>query len=135
MKIRGIFSYLIMMVVLASLDGCVSEGYSYAKDPNIVRKWDVIITEVEPREILNTSAVFWIGPFENDEKKGLRITFKEIDDGNKMTIIQPSSRYFKLQAGQRAVYIADKGQVWIQPTDYPLPSEFSATGNGNARSK
>ncbi len=124
-----------MMVIMASFGGCVSEGYSYAKDPNIVRKWDVIITDIEPREILNTTAVFWVGPFENDEKRGLKISFKEAGDGIKMTIVQPSSRHYKLQVGQRAVYIADKGQVWIQPTDYPLPSDFATTGTGNTRNK
>ncbi len=134
MRIQRIFTYLFGMVVLASFSGCVAVGYSYAKDSDIVGKWDVIITEIEPQDILNVRAVFWIGPFESDEKKGLKISFKESDNGKKITIVQPSSRRYKLQVGQHAVYIADRGQVWIQPTDYPLPSDFTTTDTGNTKS-
>ena len=135
MRIQGIFSYLTMTVALAIFGGCVSEGYSFARDSKLVGKWDVIITEIEFREIINTTDVFWVGPFESDERRGLKITFREIDDGKKTTIIQPSSRHYHLQVGQRAVYIADQGQVWIQPTDYPLPTDFTAAGTGKPRNK
>ena len=135
MRIQGIFSYLTMTVALAIFGGCVSEGYSFAIDSNIVRKWDVIITDIEFREIINTPEVFWVGPFESGERRGLKITFREIDDGKTTSIIQPLSWDYHLQVGQRAAYIADRGQVWIQPTDYPLPSDFSAAGTGKPRNK
>jgi hypothetical protein len=123
MKVQRI-SALLLGMVLASLAGCMTTGYSTAKDPDMVRRFDVTIVEIEPQNIYNATAVFWLGPFASVEHKGQKITFIDAI-GEKQTIVQPMSSLYELKAGQPAVYVVDRGEVWVQPTDYPLPAEFN----------
>ncbi|MGC2520886.1 MAG: hypothetical protein WA373_17475 [Burkholderiales bacterium] len=124
MKVQRILAFLFGIVVLAGLSGCMTVGYSTAKDPNRVSKWNVTIVEIEPQKIYNAMGVAWVGPFANVEHIGQKITFID-STGAKVTIVQPISNRYELKAGQPAVYIVDRGQVWVQPTDYPLPPEFN----------
>lgn len=116
------------LLVLATVlqTGCMTVGYSYAKDPKAVGKWDVTITKLEPQNIYNAAGVFWVGPFAKVESRGQRITFIDAK-GKTQEIVQPLSDRYELHQGQHAVYIADRGQVWVQPADYPLPPEFGVT--------
>jgi len=106
------------------LSGCMTVGYHYAKDPNMAKKWDVTVVSVEPQSIYNSAGVFWVGPFASVEAKGWKVTFLD-ETGQKITIVQPSSNRYQLKPGQKAVYIAFRGQVWVQPTDFPLPADFA----------
>jgi hypothetical protein len=112
---------------LSALAGCMTVGYSTARDPNMVHKWDVTIVEVEPQNIYNALAVSIVGPLAaiSPQNKGQRVKFLDTETGKQAEIVQPLSNRYELKAGQRAVYIADRGQVWIQPVDYPLPPEFT----------
>jgi hypothetical protein len=113
--------------ILIGLGGCMTVGYSTARDPNMVKKWDVTITDVQPQNIYNALAVSLVGPLAavSPEHKGQKVSFIDAD-GNKASIVQPLSNLYTLQAGQKAVYVVDRGQVWVQPTDYPLPPEFNS---------
>lgn len=107
---------------------CMTTGYSYAKDPKVVGKWDVTITKIEPQNIYNSLGVVLVGPFASVESHGQRITFITTD-GKSQTIVQPLTDRYELHEGQHARYIADRGQVWVQPTEYPLPPEFGQGGS------
>ena len=120
MSTRVVFLRLLPLLLVS---GCMTVGYHYAKDPNMVRKWDVTVVSVESQNIYNSTGVFWVGPFASVEAKGWRVTFLD-ETSHKVTIVQPSSNRYELRPGQRAVYVVDRGQVWVQPTDFPLPSDF-----------
>jgi hypothetical protein len=107
------------------LVGCQTVGYSSARDPTLVRKWQVTITEVESNYcIYNALGASLVGPLAPCEHRGQRVTFTD-DAGAKASIVQPTPSRYQLKAGDHAVYIVDRGQVWVQPTDYPLPPEFA----------
>lgn len=125
MILKRNLAYLFCLVVLAGLSGCMTTGYSTARDSNMVRKWDVTIIEIQPQNIYNSLGVSLVGPFASVEHKGQKITFLD-STGAKITIVQPISNRYELHPGEKAVYIVDRGQVWIQPADYPLPPEFNA---------
>lgn len=118
-------AYLFCLMALAGLSGCMTVGYSTAKDSNMVRKWDVTIIEIEPQNIYNAMGVALVGPFASVEHKGQKITFLD-STGAKASIVQPISNRYELHPAEKAVFIVDRGQVWVQPTDYPLPPEFNA---------
>lgn len=128
------FAFLFCLAVMAGLSGCMTIGYSTAKDPNLVKKWDVTIIEIEPQNIYNATGVFWVGPFASVEHKGQKITFMD-STGVKVTIVQPTSNRYELHPTEKAVYIVDRGQVWVQPSDYPLPPEFNAASPSPQASK
>jgi hypothetical protein len=118
-----------VLVVLACAlqSGCMTVGYSYAKDPKLVAKWEVTITKIEPQNIYNAAGVFWVGPFAKVESRGQRISLLD-QHGKSVEIVQPLSDRYELHIGQKALYVADRGQVWVQPVDYPLPPEFGSPG-------
>ena len=117
-------AYLFCLTAIAGLSGCMTIGYSTAKDPNMVKKFDVTIVEIQPQNIYNAVGVALVGPLASVEHVGEKVTF--IDSaGAKVTIVQPKSNLYELHPADKAVYIVDRGQVWIQPKDYPLPPEFN----------
>jgi hypothetical protein len=120
----GYRSHFCWCPVMVLLSGCMTVGYSTAHDPNLVKKWEVTITEVAPQNIYNALGVSLVGPFASVEHRGQRVTFID-DTGAKASIVQPLSNRYELHAGQKATYIVDRGQVWVQPIDYPLPPEFA----------
>jgi len=79
---------------------------------------------VEPENIYNANEAIWVGSLASVEAKGWKVTFVT-DRGEKVTIVQPSNTQYNLGSGQRAVYIVDKGKVWVQPADFPLPPDFT----------
>lgn len=103
----------------------MTTGFSTAKDPNMVKKFDVTIVKIEQQDIYNALGVSLVGPFASVEHKGQKITFIEAGNPKQHSIIQPISDRYVLQIGQKSAYIVDRGQVWIQPIDYPLPPEFN----------
>lgn len=117
--------YLFCLAALVGLSGCMTVGYSTARDPNMVKTFDVTIIEIAPQNIYNALGVSLVGPFASVEHKGQKITFID-STGAKATIVQPLSDRYELHPAEKAVYVVDRGQVWIQPTDYPLPPEFNA---------
>lgn len=118
------FAFLFFLVALAGLSGCMTTGYSTAKDPNMVRKFDVTIIEIEPQNIYNSLGVSLVGPLASVEHVGEKVTFID-STGAKVTIVQPKSNLYELHPAQKAVFIVARGQTWVQPTDYPLPPEFN----------
>ena len=110
-------------VAFLGLVACMTVGYSTATDSTMVRKWDVTVIELAPEQIYNALGASLIGPFAPVEHEGLRVTFIDAS-GAKASIVQPATKLYELHAGQKAVYIVDRGQVWVQPADYPLPPEF-----------
>lgn len=119
------------------LSGCTTTGYHHATDPNLVKKWDVTVTQVSPQKIYNAMGASLVGALASVDAVGLRVAFIT-SDGEKVEIVQPSDnsflhfsevKRFELKAGQPAVYLVVRGQVWVQPTDFPLPAEFSASAS------
>ena len=114
------------------MEGCTTIGYHHAKDPNLVKKWDVTVTQVSKQNIYNALGASLVGPLASVDAVGLRVDFITTK-GEKVEIVQPSDnsflhfsevKKFNLLAGQQAVYLIDRGQVWVQPVDFPLPTEF-----------
>jgi hypothetical protein len=135
MALQRIFSAVAGIALLISLNGCTTTGYHHAKNPNLVHKWDVTVTAVSPQNIYNTLGASLVGPLASVESVGVRVSFITAEKGEKVEIVQPADngflhlsqvRRFDLKSGQSAIYIIDRGQVWVQPTDFPLPSEFNA---------
>ena len=123
---RVAWSLIFAVASVTSLNGCATTGYSYVKDRSLVKKWDGTVIAVEPQNIYNRAEAMWVGPLASVEAKGWKVTFV-FDNGQKVTIVQPSSTEYELRSGQRAVYIADKGKLWVQPADFPLPPDFTAS--------
>ena len=115
-----------VLVLTPALTGCITVGYSYAKDPNMVRKWNATIISIEDQNIYNSTGAFWVGPLATVESVGQKIKFVT-DGGETVIIVQPKSAHYTLTAGEHVVYIVDQGHVWVQPIDYPLPSDFITT--------
>lgn len=115
---------LSLLVSMFVLSGCMTVGYSTAKDSNMVKKWDVTIVEIQTQNIYNALGVSLVGPLASVEHVGEKVTFMD-STGAKVTIVQPKSNRYELHPAEQAVYIADRGQVWIQPKNYPLPPEFN----------
>lgn len=122
------------LALLISFGGCTTTGYNYARDPHMVHKWNVTVTEVTPQNIYNALGASLVGPLASVESVGLRVSFITAEKGEKVEIVQPADngflhlaedKRFNLKAGQNAVYIIDRGQVWVQPTDFPLPADFT----------
>ncbi len=111
-----------MLFVLA---GCLTVGYHYAKDPLMVATFDVTVLAVRPQKIRDGIAVAWIGPLAPAQTVGWRVQFVDAT-GKTSSIVQPMSDKYELTPGQRAVYVVYRGQVWVQPTDFPLPREFDS---------
>jgi hypothetical protein len=135
MELQRVLSAVAGFALLISLDGCTTTGYHHAKDPNLVHKWDVTVTAVSPQNIYNTLGASLVGPLASVESVGVRVSFITAEKGEKVEIVQPADngflhlsqvRRFELKAGQSAIYIVDRGQVWVQPTDFPLPPEVNA---------
>jgi len=124
MMFKARLATLLCPIALLSLNGCMTTGYSTAKNPDMVRKFDVTIIEIAPQNIYNSLGVSLVGPLAPVEHVGEKVRFKDAT-GAEATIVQPKSSRYELHAGDKAIYIVDRGQVWIQPTDYPLPPEFS----------
>lgn len=122
------FKKSIALIITLFLAACMTTGYHYAKDPHMVKKWDVTVISVKPQNIYNSVGVALVGPLASVEAKGWQVTFRADGEQRNVTIVQPSSDQYTLQAGQRAVYIIAGGRVWVQPTNYPLPPEFSSQG-------
>lgn len=110
--------------LLALLTGCMTTGYHHAKDPNMVKKWDVTVISVEPQNIYNSVGVALVGPLASVDSKGWKVSFIADGEKAKTEIVQPSTDRYELHPGQKAIYIVSRGSVWVQPTDYPLPPEF-----------
>lgn len=127
---RVAWSLIFAVASVTSLNGCVTTGYHYAKDKNLVKKWDATVISVEPQNIYKASEAIWVGTFATVEAKGWKVTFVT-NSGEKVTIVQPSSTQYELRSGQRAVYIVDKGKLWVQPADFPLPPDFTGSDAQN----
>lgn len=121
---QRVLFFIFGMLPLVFISGCMTVGYSTARDPNMVRKFDVTIIEIEPQNIYNALGASLVGPFASVEHKGQKITFMDAT-GTKVSIVQPISDRYVLHPTEQAVYIVDRGQIWIQPKDYPLPPEFA----------
>ena len=115
------------------LSGCTTTGYHHAKNANQVSKWNVTVNSVSAQNIYNHLGASLVGPLASVDAVGLRVNFTDAT-GHEIEIVQPADnsflhfsevKAFSLKPGQAAVYIVDRGQVWVQPLDYPLPSEFS----------
>lgn len=133
MGFQRVLSAVVGLVLLISLDGCTTTGYHHANNPNLVKKWNVTVTEVSPQNIYNSMGASLVGALAKVEAVGHRVSFIT-DKGEKVEIVQPADngflhlsevKRFELKAGQSGIYIVDRGQVWVQPTDFPLPAEFA----------
>ncbi|HVA55822.1 MAG TPA: hypothetical protein VNI53_08545 [Gammaproteobacteria bacterium] len=106
------------------LCGCITVGYSYAKNPNMVKKWNATIISIEDQNIYNSAGAFWVGPLATVESVGQKVAIVA-EDGSKITIVQPKNAHYTLTAGEHVLYVVDQGHVWVQPVDYPLPLDFT----------
>lgn len=121
---RRLFSVLCCSFALSA---CMTVAYSSARDPAMVKAWPVTITEISEAGVYSPMAVSLVGPFAAlmDHRKGDRLQLMDDTTGDKFEIVQPQTTLYQLRAGQHARYVVDRGQVWVQPLDYPLPPEFS----------
>ena len=115
-----------VLSLILTLSGCITVGYSYAKDPNATKTWKATIVSIEDQNIYNAAGAFWVGPLATVESVGQKVTFIA-EDGSKATIVQPKNAHYTLTAGEQVIYVVDQGHVWVQPVDYPLPSDFTTT--------
>jgi len=113
--------------------GCTTTGYHTARDKNLVQKWEVTVIAVSAQNIYNSLGASLVGPLASVESVGLRVKFTDAA-GNTAEIVQPANnaflhfpevKSFDLQPNQKAYYIADRGQVWVQPLNFPLPPELN----------
>lgn len=116
----------IVLCLALALSGCITVGYSYAKNPNLVKAWKATIVSIEDQNIYNSAGAFWVGPLATVESVGQKVTFIA-EDGSKATIVQPKNAHYTLTAGEQVLYIVDQGHVWVQPVDYPLPPDFTTS--------
>lgn len=131
-RMTRLVSYLIVFASLL-FSGCTTTGYHSATDKTLVQKWEVTVNAVSAQNIYNTLGASLVGPLASVESVGLRVKFTDAT-GKSAEIVQPANnsflhfpevKSFDLQPGQKAYYIADRGQVWVQPMDYPLPPELN----------
>ena len=125
MKRIGNYSLILISVILSA---CVTVGYSYAKDPTAVKKWNATIVSIEDQNIYDSTGAMWVGPLATVNSVGQKVKFVT-DSGETVSIVQPKSNKYTLTAGQHVIYIVDQGHVWVQPTDYPLPADFNTQPN------
>lgn len=115
----------IALIPFVAIAGCATPvGYSYAKDPNMVKKWDATIISIQDQNIYNSTGAAWVGSLATVESVGQKVEIVAAD-GSKASIIQPKSDKYTLSAGEHVYYIVDQGRVWVQPTDYPLPPDLN----------
>ena len=112
------------LILSFAVSGCMTVGYSYARDPNMIRKWNGTVISVDEQNIYNATGVALVGPLAPVEAKGLKVAMV-LEDGEHVTIIQPQNPHYTLKAGEQIVYIVDQGRVWAQPVDYPLPTDLT----------
>ncbi|NNM70547.1 MAG: hypothetical protein HKM00_11415 [Gallionella sp.] len=93
MVFQRVLSAVAGFALLISLDGCTTTGYHHAKDPNLVQKWNVTITEVSSQNIYNTLGASLVGPLASVEAVGLRVSFIT-EKGGKAEIVQPADNGF-----------------------------------------
>lgn len=119
-KIVSVFS--ILMLVTAS--GCMMPvGYSYVKDTNTLANVIVDVVKVEQKKIYDTTEVFLVGPLAGSKATGVKYSVTDMT-GKVTQVLQPKTDKYTLKVGEKARLIAVRGQVWVQPLDYPLPPEF-----------
>ena len=83
-------------------------------------------SESKDQNIYNSAGAFWVGPLATVESVGQKVTFVA-EDGSKATIVQPKNAHYTLTVGEHVLYVVDQGHVWVQPVDYPLPPDFTAS--------
>ena len=120
----GISSLSFACALLASLAGCsVPVGYSFVKNANQVANSEVTIIEVNQKKIYDATAAALVGTLAGAQASGTKIKFVD-GSGKIQEVLQPATDRYELRAGQKANLVAVRGQVWVQPLDYPLPPEF-----------
>jgi len=110
----------IIAVLFLSLSGCMTVGYHYAKDPLMVAKYDVTVLSIKPQKIRSSVGVALVGPLAKVNAIGWKVKFVDAA-GKTFDIVQPRSDQYEITVGQQAYYVINRGQVWVQPKDYPLP--------------
>ena len=123
MDMKGFLLVLPLLLVFL-LSACVTVGYSYARDPNAHQAWHGTVIAVEDQNIYNSEGASWVGTLAKVEAVGLKVSMV-MDDGEKLTIVQPKDPSYTLHVGDHIYYIADKGRVWAQPDTLPLPPDVT----------
>lgn len=72
------------VIQMLALAGCVTTGYSYARNPSIVHKWNATVTSVSKVNIYNSMGAEWVGPLAKVEAVGLKVSLIT-DDGQHVT--------------------------------------------------
>jgi hypothetical protein len=112
------------ILMVASTSGCMMPvGYTYVKDANAMANNLVTVIKVEPTKIYDATAVSLVGPLAGANATGVKYTIAD-SSGKTHQVLQPATDKYQLRVGDKASYIVVRGQVWIQPVDYPLPPEF-----------
>ena len=117
---------LVVAAILA-VAGCATVGYSYAKNPNMVKKWNGTVISAKKRNIYD-GRCWSLNPLPFTcpvESVGVAVKVV-LSDGQKVQIVQPKSTHYAVKPNERVYYIVDQGRVWVQPMNYPLPPDFTA---------
>jgi len=121
------------LVPVLLLSACVTVGYSYARDPNAHKAFHGTVIAVEDQNIYNAEGASWVGALAKVEAVGLKVSMM-MDDGEKVTVVQPKDPSYTLQVGEHIYYVADKGRVWAQPDTLPLPAGVTVVPGAKNRS-
>ena len=118
---------LAVLLSLSIASGCATTSFSYAKDGSVVKKFAGTVISVNDRNIYG-SLCWSLNPLPFTcpvESVGLAVKLV-LSTGETFEIVQPKSTRYTLKANDRVYYIVDRGRVWAQPIDYPLPAELAA---------
>jgi len=88
-----------------------------ARDPQAVAKWEVTIEKIEPQDLCNPNGITLV------PTRGERVTVIS-PTGSRREIAQAVPDQYHLHVGQQVFLVADRGRLWVQPLDYPLPPEL-----------
>lgn len=117
----------IPLLLAVLLSACVTVGYSYARDPSAHEAFHGTVTAVDNQNIYSAAGAAWVGALAKVEAVGLKVSMV-MDDGEKVTVVQPKDPSYALHVGDHIYYIADKGRVWAQPDNLPLPLGVTVIG-------
>ena len=117
--------------MVGTTSGCMAHiGYSYEDDANVLYSGLVTVIKVERVKIYDATALTLVGPLAGAKATGIKYTFIDVL-GETHAVLQPSNEKYLLRVLDKARFIVVRGQVWVQPIEYPLPPEFGMSNTSS----
>jgi hypothetical protein len=122
---------LTAIFLVGTTSGCMTPiGYSYEDDANVLYSGLVTVIKVERVKIYDATALTLVGPLAGAKATGIKYTFIDVL-GETHAVLQPSNEKYLLRVLDKARFIVVRGQVWVQPIEYPLPPEFGMSNTSS----